>query len=424
MIVQISILCADCVLHVKIAMNAGFFLNIATIIDDTHPGMGVWQTVRMMGIRVLVTIVACTAIAGVVASPASAGSAWGFAGTSITFTRSHGLMTSGTLANDPNTPLSRRAFVMSLAALDTYRAAQTGTPSALSTITRGATLSDVGRTSVQAKSVLLGWLTPIGDNFAGSQAITANEATKGIIGVLGLRDSAVTFALKIRNEVPGTSGINTFYKATQVYARALGLRYNHLVGYERFEVSPSESMRVGHIAYMLHKAATVNWWRINSVRQYETFNLPALGTNQAQVLRSGVRLIGYPYVWAGETEYMQPEGHGGFDCSGFTLRSTVHSGVSAGLHAVIGTRTSMGMSGEIPTSKRIYRVADLRPGDYMFWGDNGPRSTPSQNFHVGVYMGNGWFIHSSGGNGGVTITQLDGWWRDKFSWGRKFLRVA
>jgi cell wall-associated NlpC family hydrolase len=60
----------------------------------------------------------------------------------------------------------------------------------------------------------------------------------------------------------------------------------------------------------------------------------------------------------------------------------------------------------------------------MFFGDRGPSSSPSQNFHAGVYMGNGWFIHSSGGNGGVAINALDGWWGEHFSWGRRALRTA
>ncbi|MFA5889988.1 MAG: NlpC/P60 family protein [Actinomycetota bacterium] len=32
--------------------------------------------------------------------------------------------------------------------------------------------------------------------------------------------------------------------------------------------------------------------------------------------------------------------------------------------------------------------------------------------HAGIYLGNGWFIHSSGSRAGVSIDQLaDGFWR-------------
>ena len=76
----------------------------------------------------------------------------------------------------------------------------------------------------------------------------------------------------------------------------------------------------------------------------------------------------------------------------------------------------------IPAATRITK-AKLQPGDVMFFGDLGPSSTPTQNFHAGVYMGNGWFIHSTGSNGGVGINRLDGsWWGERFSWGRRALR--
>jgi len=43
--------------------------------------------------------------------------------------------------------------------------------------------------------------------------------------------------------------------------------------------------------------------------------------------------------------------------------------------------------------------------------------------HVGLYLGNGWMIHSSGGRDGVTISWAgDGWWHDHFVWGRRVIR--
>jgi cell wall-associated NlpC family hydrolase len=83
----------------------------------------------------------------------------------------------------------------------------------------------------------------------------------------------------------------------------------------------------------------------------------------------------------------------------------------------------MAMS-DIPTRSRVKKIASLRPGDMVFFGSRSAKSKPNENFHVGVSMGNGWVVHSSGGNGGVTIQKLDGWWGDSFSWGRRSLKVA
>jgi cell wall-associated NlpC family hydrolase len=41
---------------------------------------------------------------------------------------------------------------------------------------------------------------------------------------------------------------------------------------------------------------------------------------------------------------------------------------------------------------------------------------------VGIYLGNGWFIHSSGY--GVAVAQLDGWYAREFAWARRPLAEA
>ncbi|MCW2923112.1 MAG: hypothetical protein JWM98_516, partial [Thermoleophilia bacterium] len=97
------------------------------------------------------------------------------------------------------------------------------------------------------------------------------------------------------------------------------------------------------------------------------------------------------------------------------------SGVPAAQIATINERTTYTQSA-IPGAQRI-TSAGLQPADAISFGENGPRSTPTENYHAGVYMGNGWFIHSSGGNGGVAIDSLDGWWKDEFAWGRRALRT-
>ncbi len=79
------------------------------------------------------------------------------------------------------------------------------------------------------------------------------------------------------------------------------------------------------------------------------------------------------------------------------------------------------MSGEVPAAKRI-PFARLKPGDLLFWGAAGPRSKPAQVDHTGIYLGNGWFIHSSGY--GVALAQLSGWYKQRFAWGRRPLVEA
>ena len=84
-------------------------------------------------------------------------------------------------------------------------------------------------------------------------------------------------------------------------------------------------------------------------------------------------------------------------------------------------RTTYVMSGEVPHSEMI-DFANLQPADVIFFGAHGPRSSPSEVDHMGIYVGNGWFIHSSGY--GVALAQLTGWYAKEFAWGRRPLAEA
>ena len=68
------------------------------------------------------------------------------------------------------------------------------------------------------------------------------------------------------------------------------------------------------------------------------------------------------------------------------------------------------------------RLANLQPGDVMFFGAHGPRSKPAEVDHTALYLGNGWFIQSS--DEGVTLLPFGGWYTQTFAWGRRPLREA
>ena len=65
------------------------------------------------------------------------------------------------------------------------------------------------------------------------------------------------------------------------------------------------------------------------------------------------------------------------------------------------------MSAEVAKPARIALV-DLQPGDVLFFGSRGTRSTSAEVGHSGIYVGNGWFVHSS--SAGVTLQPLSGWY--------------
>jgi cell wall-associated NlpC family hydrolase len=161
--------------------------------------------------------------------------------------------------------------------------------------------------------------------------------------------------------------------------------------------------------------------------QVDGFSLPPLSEWQRVVLDRALRLVGSPYVWAGTSERPQqlfgkvlP---GGFDCSGFVWRvyKTKPFDGAPGLSRVLVGRTTYAMSGEVPRTLRVSREA-LAPGDVVFFGSRGTKSKPSEVGHMGIYVGNGWFVHSS--RYGTTLTPMTDWYETSFAWGRSPLVEA
>lgn len=94
----------------------------------------------------------------------------------------------------------------------------------------------------------------------------------------------------------------------------------------------------------------------------------------AQVVEYAKQFLGVPYVWGGN-------GPNCFDCSGFTKYVYAHFGYT--LNRTASAQLSNGVS--------VSR-SELQPGDLIFF-DNGKVSTPVS--HVGIYVGDGQFIHAS-----------------------------
>ena len=97
------------------------------------------------------------------------------------------------------------------------------------------------------------------------------------------------------------------------------------------------------------------------------------GTSEkrAEVLSYAAQFLGTPYVYGGSTP-------GGFDCSGFTsyvFKNTVGS-IPRVAQAQFDATTRVAMD-------------ELLPGDLVFFG-----SSASSISHVGIYVGDGTFIHS------------------------------
>jgi len=113
-----------------------------------------------------------------------------------------------------------------------------------------------------------------------------------------------------------------------------------------------------------------------------------LGT---QIASFALQYVGYNYCWGGKS----PDT--GFDCSGLVYYTYANFGYS--LYRVADDMANY--NGELVTG-------ELQPGDILCFYSG-------ENYvgHVGIYIGNGQFVHASSSSTGVIITDLAGNYTDR-----------
>lgn len=134
------------------------------------------------------------------------------------------------------------------------------------------------------------------------------------------------------------------------------------------------------------------WYQIDEgyissdyVAQVDASVAASSGTG-SQIAQHALQYVGSPYVYGGSSP-------SGFDCSGFTTYVMKHFGYSV-------NRTA---SGQMDNGTAVDR-SQLQPGDLVFFnsGNSSKRAT-----HVGIYTGNGQFVHASTSTTGVIVSDLN-----------------
>ena len=107
------------------------------------------------------------------------------------------------------------------------------------------------------------------------------------------------------------------------------------------------------------------------------------GRRQSVVAEADAQL-GVPYSYGGTTP-------SGFDCSGFTRWVFSHA-LGRELPRTAAEQSALGVG---------VSLDELVPGDLLFWGSG------SGVYHVGIYAGDGEYIHASTGGGRVMLATFD-----------------
>ena len=130
------------------------------------------------------------------------------------------------------------------------------------------------------------------------------------------------------------------------------------------------------------------------VRKSNTLNylewIQQIEPDQNSIINSAEQFMGLPYLWGGTSSK-------GFDCSGFTKTVYYINGVIIPRDA----SQQVNIGREINTQNGF---SNLQKGDLLFFGSKATENSEEKITHVGIYMGDMKYIHSSGR---VRVNSLD-----------------
>lgn len=123
--------------------------------------------------------------------------------------------------------------------------------------------------------------------------------------------------------------------------------------------------------------------------------------------------LGMNYLWGGTTPVISDASgkyiSGGFDCSGFVQFIYKHFGINLPRSTMDQINKGISIS-----------INDLKNGDLVFFMTNS--ALPYQVSHVGIYIGNNKFMHSPKSGDVIKISELTGYYKEKFVIGKRIIK--
>lgn len=144
--------------------------------------------------------------------------------------------------------------------------------------------------------------------------------------------------------------------------------------------------------------------QLHQVHQSVMHAAGEMGEKASELVVTALGFLGVPYKWGGNSAET------GFDCSGF---------VQSIYAQTIGLMLPRRSDEQAAATQAIDR-SELEPGDLVFF------NTMRRAFsHVGIYMGEGKFIHAPRRGATVRVEEMDGnYWNSRFDGARRVMALA
>ena len=136
------------------------------------------------------------------------------------------------------------------------------------------------------------------------------------------------------------------------------------------------------------------------VNRGSVMGLPSRGVN---ITRTAQQFKGMRYVWGGTSP------KSGFDCSG--LVQYVYAKWGIYLPRCASEQVNKGVA---------VKQNELQPGDLVFFQNTYKRGLS----HVGIFVGDGWFIHASSARTGVILSRLDSGYHKAHWYGARRMNLS
>jgi len=212
--------------------------------------------------------------------------------------------------------------------------------------------------------------------------------------------------------------LSTCAMASKVVLGKLGQVTEAARIYRRASVNSQVCYKIKAYEYIVIKPATDGWFKVllqngsygyvksDAVARlpYEvTVNAKDFSRNRSLTYRGSTReapgtyasaeaaqyalsYIGTPYVWGGT------DPNRGIDCSGLVQQ----------MFGKVGENLPRTAAEQAHVGTPVTRLEDLQPGDRLYFWD----AKRGMIGHTGIYLGGGYFVHSSRGHGGVNTDYL------------------